>query len=262
MANGQLRPSGNQPALFDAKRARTAIARWPTVNCSRFADVAIGWPRSLSRSWSAGTGRWCRGCHQVLGDRHTAEDAFQATFLILARRAGSIRQPDLLGNWLHGVVADGAGGEDRDDRRRRRESDGNHPEGSIGKSPGPSWSCLPRGVEALHEEVARLPERYRIPVVLCDLEGLTQQEAADRLHCPPSTIGVRLMRARERLRTRLTGRGLARRPGCSATPVRGRTRLGAAVDLWSIVPSGPQWVSPRIRAQPADWSRPRSSPWR
>src|SRR5262249_47653184 len=63
--------------------------------------------------------------------------------------------------------------------------------------------------EALHEEVARLPERYRIPVVLCDLEGLTHKEAADRLHCPPSTIGVRLMRARERLRARLTRRGLA-----------------------------------------------------
>ena len=64
-------------------------------------------------------------------------------------------------------------------------------------------------LEALHEEIARLPERYRVPVVLCDLEGLTYQEAARRLRCPVSTIGVRLRHARERLRARLTQRGVA-----------------------------------------------------
>ena len=63
--------------------------------------------------------------------------------------------------------------------------------------------------EALHEEVSRLPEKYRGPVVLCELEGLTYQEAAQRLRCPVGTIGVRLRRARERLRERLTRRGLA-----------------------------------------------------
>ena len=64
-------------------------------------------------------------------------------------------------------------------------------------------------LEALHEEVSRLPERYRVPVVLCELEGLTYHEAALRLRCPVSTIGIRLKRARERLRVRLTQRGLA-----------------------------------------------------
>jgi RNA polymerase sigma factor (sigma-70 family) len=154
-----------------------------------------------------------RVCHQILGDRHTAEDAFQATFLILARRAGSIRQPELLGNWLHGVALRTAReARMRDDRRRRRESSSGDQAADepAGKAPRPELEVACReDFEVLHEEVSRLPERYRIPVVLCDLEGLTYQQAADRLHCPPSTIGVRLMRARERLRVRLTRRGLA-----------------------------------------------------
>ncbi len=156
-----------------------------------------------------------RVCHQVLGDRHRAEDAFQATFLILARRAGSIRQPERLGNWLHGVALRTAReARMRDDRRRRRESPASDSarveEEAIGKSVRPEQELARREeFEALHEEVSRLPERYRGPVVLCDLEGLTHQEAAHRLRCPLSTIGVRLMRARERLRARLTRRGLA-----------------------------------------------------
>jgi CxxC motif-containing protein (DUF1111 family) len=100
----------------------------------------------------------------------------------------------------------------RDDRRRRRETPGVDPSRiePAGKTPRPELEVASReAFEALHEEVARLPERYRIPVVLCDLEGLTHKEAADRIQCPPSTVGVRLMRARERLRSRLTRRGLA-----------------------------------------------------
>jgi RNA polymerase sigma factor (sigma-70 family) len=154
-----------------------------------------------------------RVCHQVLGDRHSAEDAFQATFLILARRAGSIRQPELLGNWLHGVALRTAReARMRDDRRRKHESPRGEQIASerVGKAPRPEAELACREeFEALHEEVSRLPERYRMPVVLCDLEGLTQQEAAQRLRCPPGTIGVRLLRARDLLRSRLTRRGIA-----------------------------------------------------
>jgi RNA polymerase sigma factor (sigma-70 family) len=154
-----------------------------------------------------------RVCRQVLGDWHTAEDAFQATFLVLARRAGSISRPELLGHWLYGVALRTAReARVRNERRRRRES----PAGEvmsvepIGEGDRPEWPLVSREeFEALHEEVARLPERYRVPVVLCELEGLTYHEAALRLHCPVSTIGVRLKRARERLRLRLTQRGLA-----------------------------------------------------
>jgi len=154
-----------------------------------------------------------RVCQQVLGDRHTAEDAFQATFLILARRAGSIRQPELLGNWLYGVALRTAReARLRDHRRRRHETpttDGTGAE-AIDKLGRPELSMVCREeLEALHEELSRLPEKYRAPVVLCELEGLTYQEAAQRLRCPVGTIGVRLRRARERLRERLTRRGLA-----------------------------------------------------
>jgi RNA polymerase sigma factor (sigma-70 family) len=154
-----------------------------------------------------------RVCQQVIGDRHTAEDAFQASFLILARRANSIRQPELLGNWLYGVALRTAReARMRDHRRRHRESPGAKEIGAepIDELGRPELSLVCREeFEALHEEVSQLPEKYRAPVVLCELEGLTYQEAAQRLRCPVGTIGVRLRRARERLRERLTRRGLA-----------------------------------------------------
>ncbi len=154
-----------------------------------------------------------RVCRQVLGDAHAAEDAFQATFLILARRAGAIRQPHLLGNWLHGVALRTAReARMRDDRRRRRELVSPRLPASEPalRTSRPEQEILRREeFQALHEEVARLPERYRGPVILCDMEGLTHKEAASRLRCPPGTIAVRLMRGRARLRGRLIRRGLA-----------------------------------------------------
>jgi RNA polymerase sigma factor (sigma-70 family) len=162
-----------------------------------------------------------RVCEQVVGDRHTAEDAFQATFLILARRAGSIHQPELLGQWLHGVALRTAR-EARMQAHRRREREAPRIENAqvepIDQTCRPDVILICREeFEALHEEVSRLPERYRIPVVLCDLEGLTYQDAARRLGCPVGTIGVRLRRARERLRLRMTRRGLAPTAGLLAT---------------------------------------------
>ena len=153
-----------------------------------------------------------RVCHQILGDRHNAEDAFQATFLVLARRSGSIEQPDLLGNWLYGVALRTAWeAKTRDGRRQQRETPTwgtihGEPSDDVGR-PDLTLICREE-LEVLHEEVSRLPERYRIPVVLCELEGLTYQEAARRMHCPASTIGVRLSRARERLRLRMIRRGI------------------------------------------------------
>ena len=154
-----------------------------------------------------------RVCRQILGDPHIAEDAFQATFLILARRAGSIRRPELLGNWLHGVALRTAReARMRDVRRRDHEAAVAHHQVAhlIDRTERPDLPLVSREeFEAVHEEVARLPERYRAAVVLCELEGLTYEEAARRLRCPVATVGARLRRARERLRDALTRRGLA-----------------------------------------------------
>ena len=125
-------------------------------------------------------------CRHLLGDEHAAEDAFQAVFLVLARRAGSIRRPDLLGPWLHGVAARIAEGRVQAGRRRRREKsevEMMHVEPAGAGADPPSLDA--EDAAAVHEEVARLPERYRHAVVLCHFEGLTQAEAARRLGCAP-----------------------------------------------------------------------------
>ena len=158
-----------------------------------------------------------RVSEQLLDDRHAAEDAFQAVFLVLARRAGSIRRPEQLAPWLHGVALRTAKeARSRENKRRRLERRGAT---MPPKAPKPPEDPLLKieEAEALHGEIARLPERYRAAVVLCDLEGLTRQEAASRLQCPTGTVAIRLKRARERLRARLTRRGLDPTAGLMAT---------------------------------------------
>ncbi len=149
-------------------------------------------------------------CRSSLRDLHDAEDAFQATFLILARKAASLRKPELLGPWLHGVARRTA--QKARARRSRQERAMQRAEltAAIEAAPGPE-SPLDRDEEAevVHGEISRLPERYRRPLILCYLQGLTHEEAARQLGWPMGTLGVRLMRARERLRANLTRRGLA-----------------------------------------------------
>jgi RNA polymerase sigma factor (sigma-70 family) len=158
-------------------------------------------------------------CQGLLGT-HDAEDAFQATFLVLARKAGALRQPDLLGPWLHGVAHRTARRlRDKNARRRRHEAEaamcGATPLGHAERHE--SRPVSRDEIEALHEEIERLPERYRTAVVLCHLQGLTHDEAARRLGRPVGTISARLSRARERLRSRLSRRGLALPAGMMAT---------------------------------------------
>ena len=142
-------------------------------------------------------------CGNLLGDPHNTNDAFQATFLVLASRAGSIRRRDALASWLLGVARRVAL-QSRADVARRRVNERRAAEAKDNRSPEP-----PEPWSELHEEIDRLPERYREPVVLCYLEGLSTQTAAVRLGCPHGTILSRLSRARERLRGGLTRRGLA-----------------------------------------------------
>ncbi len=142
----------------------------------------------------------------VLRCPHDAEDAFQATFLILARKAGTLRPDGSVGGWLHRVarrVAILAGLEAT--RRRAIEGKAAVPEARAVLAGQPWGDAVP----LLHEELARLPEKYRGPIVLCDLESLTRDQAARQLGWPPGTVAGRLARGRDLLRARLTRRGVA-----------------------------------------------------
>ena len=144
-------------------------------------------------------------CRRLLPDRYAAADAFQATFLVLVRRASAVRVDDSLGPWLYGVsrrVAARARATSL--RRRARETGG--VEAVAGPAPDPDRA---ERLAILDEEIGRLPERHRAAVVLCDLEGLPHEEAARRLGCPVGTVESRLSRGRQRLRDRLVRRGLA-----------------------------------------------------
>ncbi|GAC1466221.1 MAG: hypothetical protein NVSMB9_06560 [Isosphaeraceae bacterium] len=150
-----------------------------------------------------------RVCQQVLDDSHESEDAFQATFLVLARKAGSIREAGSLASWLHGVARRVAARARADAvQRRAHERRGAAEKSTV----APDETGEREPWRELHEEIDRLPRRYREPVVLCYLEGLSTEAAAHRLGCPPGTIYSRLSRARERLRDRLARRGLASAP--------------------------------------------------
>ena len=146
-----------------------------------------------------------RVCRRILSDPHDAEDAFQVTFLVLARKARSIARRGLLANWLHGVAVRTAK-EVRKNAARRR-----HREEKMKARLRVDMPADDRDDElraALDEELSRLPESFRAAVVLCDLEGKSHREAARLIGVPVGTVSSRLVRARSLLRDRLTRRGL------------------------------------------------------
>jgi RNA polymerase sigma factor (sigma-70 family) len=146
-----------------------------------------------------------RLCRRVLGDSHDADDACQATFLILARKASSVRKTESLASWLHGVAYRVSISLRRQRaRRQRRERLASRP-GECAPASDHSWSDFHA---ALDEELQRLPERYRAPLVLCYLEGKTRDEAAQTLGITVGALHGLVNRGRSLLRRRLTGRGL------------------------------------------------------
>jgi RNA polymerase sigma factor (sigma-70 family) len=163
-----------------------------------------------------------RVCREVLGDEHEAHDAFQATFLVLVRRADSLWTRHTLAPWLHEVARRVAGCARSAMARRRRH------ERRAAEMAAPSAS--EQGPDdfgpVLHEEVERLPERYRAAIVLCCLEGQTQAEAARHLGWRIGTVQSRLARGRERLRHRLIRRGIA--PTAIVAALGAHTRAQAA----------------------------------
>jgi len=153
-------------------------------------------------------------CQRVLSHRQDAEDALQATFLALVRQAGSISRRGSVGSWLHKVAYRTALR-----ARAQRQKQAVDP-ARVEELPAPlvrdeeSWREV-RSV--LDEELERLPEKYRTPLVLCYLEGLTNKEVAEQLACPIGTVFTRLSRGRDLLRARLTQRGVALSAGLLAT---------------------------------------------
>ncbi|MCI0701277.1 MAG: sigma-70 family RNA polymerase sigma factor [Planctomycetia bacterium] len=143
-------------------------------------------------------------CRRVTGRPHDAEDAFQAAFLVLARRAAHVTRPELLANWLYGVACRTAL-EARAARRRAEEH-------VVPVAPEPAAPSPPDDTTELRrvidEELAKLPDKYRAAVVLCDLEGLPRATAAAQLRIPEGTLSSRLAHARKVLAERLTRRGI------------------------------------------------------
>jgi RNA polymerase sigma factor (sigma-70 family) len=185
-------------------------------------------------------------CRRMLPDPEDAADAFQATFLILVQKAATVRVSDSLGPWLQGVsrrVAFQA--RTASTRRRARERAGLDHASVPWSSPGGEcdWIELRAVVE---DEVARLPEKYRRAVVLCDLERISHQAAAVQLRSPIGTIDSRLSRGREILRRRLVRRGLApvalgalaaAQTSSAAVPsTLAQVTLGAAIQLSAGTP--------------------------
>jgi RNA polymerase sigma factor (sigma-70 family) len=161
-------------------------------------------------------------CRRLLPGGGDAEDAFQATFLVLVRKAGAISRRELLGNWLYGVafrVASDLRAAARRHAHRRRDLD---PDG-LAAPQGPDSGEL---AALLAAELERLPARYRRPVVLCYLEGHTNEEAAQQLGWPVGTVKGRLSRARDLLRVRLARRGVALSAAAVVETFRANTVAG------------------------------------
>jgi RNA polymerase sigma factor (sigma-70 family) len=165
-----------------------------------------------------------RVCGGVLRDLADIEDAFQATFLVLARKARSIRKPEAVGSWLYGVALRIASNTKVAVMRRQV-----HERRCAAKLAASATEEGRHDLElALLREVDRLPEKYRAPIVLCYLEGLTHEAAARRLSWPVGTVEGRMARARRLLRSRLNRRGLAPAIGLLGASVRAGT-VSAAV---------------------------------
>jgi RNA polymerase sigma factor (sigma-70 family) len=164
-----------------------------------------------------------RVCRYFLADSHLAEDAFQVTFLLLARRAHSIRDPDAIAGWLHRSARRVA---IRARTAIRRRNDCSLAEAGDIAVAGDDPVQRDELCAIVHQEIDRLTEVQRLPIVLCALEGLSHEEAAQRLRWPVGTVKSRLVRGRRRLEGRLARRGLA--PALALTAALGDSAAPAA----------------------------------
>src|ERR1700722_14445099 len=151
-------------------------------------------------------------CRRGLQHTQDAEDAFQATFMVLARKAGKVAWKESVANWLHGVACRIAFQVRRE--KARHQARGTAADEPAVNSPDPAWSELK---PVLDEEIDRLPARYRMPLILCCLEGKSRDEAAAQLGWSVGSVKGRLERGREILRSRLAKRGITLSAALAAT---------------------------------------------
>jgi HlyD family secretion protein len=185
-----------------------------------------------------------RVCRRVLRDEHDAQDAFQATWLVLVRKAGSLRDPSSVANWLFGVASrvalDARAASSRRQLHEQRYADSQTDEAPAEDHDGQDIGAV------LHEELERLPERYRTPIVLCYLEELSHEEAALRLGRPVGTVRSRLARGRDRLRARLARRGVALSAGVlTATLARDAAAVVSPALLHSTIQAAARFAAIR-----------------
>jgi RNA polymerase sigma factor (sigma-70 family) len=172
-------------------------------------------------------------CRRILQDHHNAEDAFQATFLVLVRKAAFVRPREMIGNWLYGVAYQTAlKARALLAKRLAREKQVKElPESAvIEQNADADWQVL------LDQELSRLPAKYRVAIVLCDLEGRTRKEASQQIGVPEGTMAARLARGRAMLVKRLARHGLAFTAGSLATVLTHEAAacVPASVVSWTI----------------------------
>jgi RNA polymerase sigma factor (sigma-70 family) len=178
-------------------------------------------------------------CRQILRQEQDAEDAFQATFLVLSRQAGTIRGGEALPNWLFSVATRLARRMRAAAMRRQAHEVALVEPPMSGPQPGEG---LDDQGSLLYEEIARLPAKYRIPFVLCYLDGKTNEEAAQQLGCPTGTIFSRLAWARERLRNRLARRGVILTSGVLAATLLTLSQQARAAVLPHVASTTVRWA--------------------
>jgi RNA polymerase sigma factor (sigma-70 family) len=199
---------------------------------------------------------WCV-CRRTLSNHHDAEDAFQATFLVLVRKASSIRPREMVGNWLYGVAHQTArkarATVAKRQAREKQVSRIPEPTASPPSEFGPDQEAL------LDQELSRLPDKFRAVLVLCDLQGKPRKEVARQLNIPEGTLSSRLTTARAKLAKRLTRHGLAVSAGVVATTLsRQAASAGVppsvvcstikAVSLWAAGQAGTSVISVQAAA--------------
>jgi RNA polymerase sigma factor (sigma-70 family) len=221
-----MKRASHEPLLNTLRRALGADARAEATDGELLEQFAlhqddVAFTALLRRHgpmvWSV--------CQRLVAHRQDAEDCFQATFLVLCQKAGSIGRSKLLANWLYGVAWRTAlNARARRARRARHEALCATPP----DVPGAAARLCDESPSVLDEELARLPDKYRAPLLLCSLEGMTHAQAGKSLGWPVGTVAGRLSRARELLRSRLLRRGILA-PGAVLAAWHGAETASAGV---------------------------------